>query len=101
MCSRLSSRAFHHGSLVRQSISPPGGLYIEPMRQKAKRERDSGQSHADPRQLAIGQTVGQGETADPGACRVAEAECTLIEGRGEIGRLRCLVDDAHLHWRYQ
>jgi len=45
------------------------------MRQKAQRERDSGQSHADPRQLAIGQTVGQGETADPGACRVAEVEC--------------------------
>jgi hypothetical protein len=44
------------------------------MRQKAKRERDSSESHADPRQLAISQTIGQSETADPGACRVAEIE---------------------------
>ena len=60
----MSSRAFRR--------TGDGRLYVEPMGQKAERERDSGQSHADPRQLAIGQTVGQGETADPGACGVAK-----------------------------
>src|SRR5712664_3459520 len=73
--SRLSLRRYvraQRRSRIRCRRRGDGRPYIEPMRQKAKRERDSGQSHGDPRQLAIGQTVGQGETADPGACRVPE-----------------------------
>jgi hypothetical protein len=48
---------------------------------------DRGERRSDPGQLIVRQTVRQPNVPNPSACRIAEIESTLIQRRGETGRL--------------